>query len=113
MNKPQQFEAMPAITKQSLDAMSQAFSGWVKNANRLQAEALRFLNDRFNTDVEMMSQVAHCKKPAEFFSLQAKLASTLVSDYTKESSRIIALLGDVAKDGAAEFSKVAAGKHGA
>src|SRR5512141_274796 len=108
MNKPQQIDGMPAITQQSLDAMSHAFSGWLKNANRLQAEALRFLNDRFNKDVEMMSQFAHCKKPEEFFSLQAKLASNLVSDYTDESSRILALLSDVAKDGAAEFSKAAA-----
>ena len=112
MNKLHQAEAISAVAKESFDAMSGAFSSWLKNSNRLQAEAIRFLNDRFNKDVEMMSQFASCTKPEELFSLQAKLASTLVSDYTAEGARILALFSDVAKDGAAEFSK-AAGKRGA
>jgi hypothetical protein len=110
---PNGIEGMSATTKESFDAMSRAFSGWLGNANRIQSEAIRFLNDRFNKDIEMMSQFANCKKPEEFFNLQAKIANNLVADYTAESTRLLALLSDATKEGLEKFSEVAAAKHSA
>jgi hypothetical protein len=100
-----------AITKQSFDAMSGAFSTWLRDANRFQAEAIRFLNDRFNKDIQMMSQFATCKKPEEIFELQAKLANSLVSDYMAEGTKVLELFGDVVKAEVEDFSKTLSAKH--
>lgn len=100
-----------AIAKQSFDAMSGAFSTWLRDANRFQAEAIRFLNDRFNKDVQMMSQFATCKKPEEIFELQTKLMSSLVSDYMAEGTKILELFGDVVKAEVEDFSKTLNAKH--
>ena len=94
-----------AITKQSLDATSDAFSIWLRDANRFQAEAIRFLNDRFNKDFQMMSQFAACKKLEEVFEMQAKLANELVSDYMAEGTKVLELFGDAVKDEVEEVSK--------
>ena len=102
---------MSAMTKQSFDAMSGAFSTWLREANRFQAEALRFLNDRFAKDVRMMSQFATCKKPEEIFELQAKLMSSLVSDYMAEGTKVLELFGDAVKTEVDEFSKTLGAKH--
>jgi Phasin protein len=105
-------EAMSALTKQTFDTMSSAYSGWLRNATKVQAEAIRFINDRFTKDIEMMSQFAQCKKPEDIAALQAKLVSSLVADYTAESTKIIALFSDVAKEGLEGLTKTAANKPG-
>jgi len=99
------------LARQSFDAMSGTFSAWLRDANRFQAEAIRFLNDRFNKDIQMMSQFTACRKPEEFFDLQAKLMSGLVSDYMAEGTRVLELFGDVAKTEMEDFSRISSARH--
>lgn len=108
---PAGMEEMSAVAKQSFDAMAGTFSEWLRGANRFQAEAIRFLNQRFQKDIEMMSQFATCKKPEQIFELQARLASTMVSDYMAEGTRLLELFGDAAKGEVEEFSKAFGVKH--
>jgi len=85
---------MSPLTRQSFDTMSRAFSSWLRDANRFQSEAIRFMNERFIKDIDMMSQFATCKKPEELLALQAKLANDLVSDFVAEGTKLLELLGD-------------------
>jgi len=102
---------MSPLTRQSFDAMSSAFSGWMRHANRFQSEAIGFINDRFIKDIDMMSRFAMCKKPEELFALQAKLANDLVADYVAEGTKLLELLGEVAKEKTEEPSGALHAKH--
>lgn len=90
---PKTIGDLPAIA-QSLDTMSNAFSAWLRNANRAQAEAIRFLSDRFNKDLEMMLELAGCRNRKDIFGLRANFASDLVADYIAEGTRVFALHSD-------------------
>jgi hypothetical protein len=95
---PNGFESMSGVAQQSFDSMSKAFSGWLTNANRMQAETIRFVNDRFNKDLQVLSRFGNCRKPEDFIALQSELMTELVSDYMAEGARFFALLGDAQKD---------------
>lgn len=108
---PEGLEDLTAMTRQSFERLSGVFSGWLHDTNRLQAEAMRFFNERVNKDMAMLSQLAACKKPEEVFELQVKLASGLFSDYMAEGTRFLELYGEVAKRELDEFSNVLSTRH--
>ena len=85
-------------TKASLDTMSKAYANWLKNANRLQAEAVRFVSDRFNKDLELLSRFGSCKRPEDFLTVQSEAMTQLASDYMTEGAKWVALCGEAAKD---------------
>ena len=82
---------MSAITTQSVDIMASAVSEWLRSANRGQADAIRFVKDCFNRDIEAISELAACKNPQDVFGLNAAVASSLVSEYLAEGARVFAL----------------------
>lgn len=94
----------------AIESMSTAFSAWMRNANRLQCEAIRFVADRFAKDVEMTQQFAKCKKPEEILDLQAKLVNAMMSDYMNESAKFLTLFSDIAKEGFEEIARNASTK---
>jgi len=102
---PDAFGAIPAATKESFESMSKAFSDWLSNANRMQTEMARFISDRFNKDVTMISRFASCKKPEDFLQLQAELVRDLTNDYLQEGAKIFGLFSDAAKEGFGELRK--------
>ena len=61
--------------KESFEWMSNAFSEWLGNANRMQAEVIRFMGDRYSKDVKMMTRFAECRKPEDFLKLQSEARS--------------------------------------
>jgi len=89
--------AMPANVKESFDNMTRAFTGWMTNANRMQAETIRFMNDRFNKDMQAFTRFGACKKPEEFMSLQSELVAELVKDYMEEGNKVVAMFADMAR----------------
>ncbi len=92
------FTAMTASTQASFETMSKAYANWLKGANRLQTEAIRFVGDRFNKDLQILSRFGSCTKPEDFLSLQSEATTQLVNDYLEQGAKWIALLGDVAKE---------------
>ena len=85
-------------TKASFEAMNDAYATWIKNANTLQAEAIRFMGERFNKDLQLLSRFGACKKPEEFLGVQSDAAAELVNDYLEEGKRWIALLSSTSAD---------------
>jgi hypothetical protein len=85
--------------------MSNAFSEWLGNANRVQAEMIRFMGDRYSKDLKMMARFAECRKPEEFLKLQSEIAAELAADYQAEGARVLALFGDASKQAWQEFGK--------
>jgi peroxiredoxin family protein len=81
---------MPAMAR-SLKTMSDAFAAWARKANRAQAEAIRFLSDQFNKDIEMMLELSACKNRKDVFGLRPDFASSLVDEYIAEGTRLFAL----------------------
>ena len=104
------FEGVNAATRQAFDAMTTGFSGWLRNMTRLQAETSRFVSERFAKDVEMITQLAQCKRPEDVLALQGKLMSGLLADYSEESARFFALVNDVIREGAQELAKSVGGQ---
>lgn len=104
---PEGFNAFSAPTQQSFEAMSQAYSEWLHNANRVQAELIRFIGDRFNKDVSLISRFTSCKQPEEFVKLQSEALSDLANDYLQEGTRIFALFSETSKATAEQFAKTA------
>ena len=84
--------------KASFEAMSDAYATWIKNANKLQAEAIRFVGERLDKDLQLLSRLGACKKPDEFLALQSDATSELVNDYLEEGKRWIALLSNPANN---------------
>lgn len=71
-------------------AMKTTFSGWLRKANRGQAEAILFLKDCFDRDLRMISELAGCNNPQEVFGLNGAVARELVANYLAEGSRVFA-----------------------
>lgn len=115
MSKPKQFpfavpEGMPAVPgfpKESFEWMSNAYSEWLHNTNRVQAEMIRFIGDRFSKDVKMMSRFAECRKPEDFLKLQGEIVAEMAADYQQEGTKILALFGDASKEAWGEFTRAA------
>ncbi|MFC4762890.1 phasin family protein [Dyella koreensis] len=100
-------QAMSDMARQSLTAMSGAFSAWMHDASKVQAETVRFLNERFEKDMALLTQFAQCKRPDEIAALQAKLLTSLVTDYMEESRTMLTLLGNVSKHNLEQVEKMA------
>ncbi|HZP67417.1 MAG TPA: phasin family protein [Rudaea sp.] len=90
--------AMSDSAKSAIEAMSKTYMSWFKNANRVQAEAIRFLSDRFAKDLALASRFGACRKPEDFVAVQSEVATELVKDYMEESAKFVALFGDAFKD---------------
>lgn len=97
------FDSMGDAAKASFQTVSDAYANWFKSANRLQVEAIRFVSDRLNKDLDLFARFSSCKKPEDVVSLQAEAATELVNDYLAEGARWIALLGNA--DAAARAAK--------
>lgn len=91
---PAKFDAMGDAAMASFQTVSAAYANWFKSANRLQAEALRFVTDRLNKDRDLLARFAACKKPEDVVNLQSEAATELVNDYLEEGARWFALLGN-------------------
>ena len=91
-------EAATESAKASLDTMTKAYANWLKNANRLQAEALRFVSDRFNKDLQLLSRFGSCKRPEDFLGMQSEAMTQMANDYMTEGAKWVALFGEAAKD---------------
>ena len=94
---PKGVEAMNDMARESLDTVSSAFSTWMHNANRLQAESIRFMNDRFTKDLQNLTRISTCRSPEEFVSVQSELYTQLVSDYMEQGARLMSLFGDIGR----------------
>jgi len=110
-NLPDGFPGFPATTKASFDSMSHAFSEWLHNANRVQAEMIRFIGDRFSKDVDLISRFAGCKQPEEFLRMQAEALTELTGDYMQEGARIFGLFSQASKETLDEFAKATSSKR--
>jgi hypothetical protein len=104
---PQTFSGIPGFSKESFEALSEVFSESVRNGNRIQAELLRFVGDRFSKDVALISRLAACKEPTAFLNLQSELVTGLTNDYLQEGAKIFALASEVAKENFGKFAKAA------
>ena len=114
MSKAQSTSHLPEVnilnagaTRESFESMSNAFSDWVQNANRVQTEMIRFIGDRFSKDLNLLSRLASCKQPEEFLRLQAEAMSEIASDYMQESAKLLALFGDASRSGAEDIARAA------
>lgn len=109
MSKSQSF---PFAFPEGIPAVSKAYSDWLHNANRVQAEMIRFVGERFSKDLNLVSRFAACKQPDEFLRLQGEVMSELASDYMQEGARIFSLFGDASKQSLQSFAKTAGSKRG-
>jgi len=103
-------EGNAEAAKESIESMSHVYSEWLHSANRVQAEVIRFIGDRFSKDLALASRFANCRQPDEFFRLQAQAVSEIAGDYMQESARIFALFSDASREGLAELAKSTRGK---
>lgn len=106
---PEGFGSMAGNARESFEAMSRSYSEWLHNANRVQAEMIRFVNERFSKDMSLISRFAACRQPDELLRLQAEVVSELASDYMQEGARIFSLFSDTTKGAIESFGKAAAG----
>jgi hypothetical protein len=113
MSKPQTATAnesistMSDLAKQSLSALSGAMTAWLHDAGKVQAEAIRFLNERMQKDMDLLGQFSECQTPQDIASVQARLLTSLVTDYAQESQAMFSLLGTLSKHNLDHLHKVA------
>jgi Phasin protein len=108
---PEGIPAFPGFNKDSFESVSKAYSDWLHNANRVQAEMIRFVGERFSKDLNLVSRFAACKQPDEFLRLQGEVMTELASDYMQEGARIFSLFGDASKQSLQSFTKAAGSKR--
>ena len=101
---PVGFSELSESTQNSFNAVSRAYSEWLQNANRLQAEMIRFGADRFNKDVSLISRFGQCRQPDEFLKLQSDAMAELAHDYLELGSRIVKLFWDAARAATGELA---------
>jgi hypothetical protein len=110
-NLPEGFPELTSTARESFETMTRAYSEWLRNANRVQAEMIRFVGERFTKDVSMMSRFADCKKPEDYFKVQGELLTELTADYQQEGARILGLFGDAAQQAMSGFTRTGAAKR--
>ena len=93
----QKSESASKLAEESFTTMSHAFSNWLRNANRMQTETIRFMSERFNKDMLAFSRFGECKKPEEFAQVHSELVTQMVNDYMEEGTKLVALFGDLAQ----------------
>ncbi len=94
-------------SRESFESMSNAYSDWLQNANRVQTEMIRFIGDRFSKDLSLISRLASCKQPDEFLRLQAEAVSEIATDYMQEGAKLLAMFGEASRSGAEEVVRAA------
>lgn len=92
-------EGISEAARQSLETMSGAFSTWLQDTSRMQAEAVRFLGERFNKDMALIGRLSQCRRPEDVRALQTQLVGELVADYMNESKTMFSLLGEASSHG--------------
>jgi len=110
-NLPEGFPGFPPAAKETFDSMSSAFSDWLHNANRMQAEMIRFMGDRFSKDVSLISRFASCRQPDEFLRLQAEAMSELASDFMQEGAKIAGMFSEASRESLGKVAKATGGKQ--
>jgi hypothetical protein len=108
---PDGFPAFAPAARESLESMTHAYSDWLQNANRVQAEVIRFIGERFSKDASMVSRFAGCRQPDEFLRLQSEAMTELAGDYMQEGAKLFALFSEASRETLDEFAK-AAGRKG-
>ncbi len=79
-------EEVRSATEQTFTPLLRSYNVWLDSAAKVQAESLRFILDRVRKDLEMPARLAECKSPVDMLEVQAKFASTMVSDYLTETA---------------------------
>ena len=87
--------ANPTFPRQAFEALFKSYSVWLDNANKLQAEAIRFLSTRLDRDVEVLTKFGNCRKPEDFMNLQSEFTSGLIAEYQQESAKILSLVNGI------------------
>ena len=72
-----------------------AYSAWLGNVAKAQAELLRFVGERFSKDAQIFAQFAACRTPVEISRLQVALGTGMIADYAGEAQRLISLFAPV------------------
>ena len=90
-------EAMWNLDPQSIEAVTETCKAWLSQANRLQDETMRFVQERFTKDVEAAAQLARCTNPIDALAVQAEFAQKMAADYFAESQKMVELTGEMAK----------------
>lgn len=75
----------------SLGTLPAGMRLWMEDAERLRAESLRFVVDRFGKDARLAAALAACRRPKELFDLQAAGLRECASDYLRESARLTSM----------------------
>jgi len=91
-------EVMWNMDPQSIEAVTNTYRAWFRQANRMRDETMRFAQEQFTKDIEAAVQLARCTNPSEAFALQAKFANQMAADYFAEGQKIVELMGEMAKD---------------
>jgi hypothetical protein len=94
-----------ALAGPSFELAERAYLNWLASTERIQTEALGFLNGRLEKVVATARELGNCKNPADYFVLQAKYAEEAVADYLAESQKMADLVGEIAQSSAAPSSR--------
>jgi hypothetical protein len=74
------FEAMQAIHHRALNQMTEANAAW-----------MRFIQRRFESDLELPSNLARCQTPQEWVSVYAQFFQTALRHYQEELAEVARL----------------------
>jgi hypothetical protein len=85
----------------SFEYAETAIGAWLEGTKRMQAEATEFFSARAGKDMAALSELVHCKTPAEALEMQARYAGEVMSDYLAGSQRMFSLMGVAAQRGVA------------
>ena len=91
-------ETMWSMDPQSIEAVTNTYRAWVNQANRMQGETMRFVQERFTKELEAAAQLARCKNPIEAFAVQADFAQRMAADYLEESQKLVELTGEIVRE---------------
>jgi hypothetical protein len=91
---------MWGIEAPSFEFAEKALGAWLDGTKKLQVEATEFFNARAGKDMAALSELIHCRTPAEALEMQARYAGEVMSDYVAGSQRMFALMSATAQHGA-------------
>jgi hypothetical protein len=88
------------------EAAAKASLVGLRNAGRVQAEAMRFAAERLAKDIEMPARFACCQSVESLLEEQWKFTATMMKDYSAEGGRLLDLLtADTSGDAGEPSSK--------
>lgn len=89
------FEALAKLSAVGFGPLGQWGTVWAESMAELGSEALHFISERVQADVDTQHRILHCTSMEELRHIQGEFIQQAIDQYTAETGKIIEMNADM------------------